>query len=179
MHIAVRTSLVLAAAIALSGCTSTQPRTQDSSPERDASMIGGIMQLEGTWVMTDENGTEMVATTYKPTAAGSAVHEVMFPGMEHEMVNLYHMDGSDLVVTHDCAAGNQPRMVASKSTTGVDGSRVYFFDFDSVSNYRADQGHYMGNLTLTINGDRLTQTWVSLDSEGNKTDPVVFEMTRR
>ena len=46
----------------------------------------------------------------KVTAAGSAVHETIFPGTGHEMVSMYHADGKDLIMTHYCALGNQPRM---------------------------------------------------------------------
>src|SRR5690606_1922102 len=49
---------------------------------------------------------------YRITGGGSAVEEVLFPGTEHEMVSLYHRDGPFLLMTHYCAAGNQPRMRA-------------------------------------------------------------------
>ena len=41
---------------------------------------------------------------------GSALVERLFPGTAHEMVSIYHMAGSDLVLTHYCAMANQPRM---------------------------------------------------------------------
>ncbi len=44
----------------------------------------------------------------------------MYPGMEHEMTNMYTLDGNTLVMTHYCAGGNQPRMRA----TGVENGRV-------------------------------------------------------
>ncbi|RMH11142.1 MAG: hypothetical protein D6695_09815 [Planctomycetota bacterium] len=172
-----RPGFLIIACMALAACNATQKRT--GSAERDLDMLGGIKALEGTWTMLDENGAEIVGTVYKTTAAGSAVQEVMFPGTEHEMVNLYHMDGSDLVVTHYCAAGNQPRMVASEARTGPQGERIYRFDFDRVSNLRPEHQYYMGNLTLTIKGDHLTQTWTSLDRKGGSAGTVEFEMTRR
>lgn len=171
--------VLVGAMVFAGGCKSTPDRTASVDAGRDADMLGGIAALEGTWTMLDENGEEITGTVYKPTAAGSAVQEVMFPGTEYEMVNLYHMDGGDLVVTHYCAAGNQPRMVARGAEVGADGSRVYRFDFDSVSNLRPEHGHYMGNLMLTIDGDALTQTWTSLDENGEPTEPVEFEMTRK
>jgi hypothetical protein len=171
-------AMLAATGIALVGCKSTPLRTQAVSEQRDNEMLGGIEALEGTWTMIDDPKSE-IATVYKTTAAGSAVQEVMFPGMPHEMVNLYHMDGPNLVVTHYCAAGNQPTMVARSVSTDADGAQVYRFDFKSVANYRPDQGHYMGNLTLRHKGDRLTQTWVSLDDNGHETEPMVFEMTRK
>ena len=38
--------------------------------------------------------------------------ETVFPGSPHEMVTVYHADGPDLVLTHYCMEGNQPRMRA-------------------------------------------------------------------
>ena len=32
------------------------------------------------------------------------------PGTDHEMVSVYHADGKDVVMTHYCAFGNQPKM---------------------------------------------------------------------
>ena len=46
------------------------------------------------------------------TAGGSAVQETQFPGTPMEMVSVYHLDGADLVMTHYCVLGNQPRMKA-------------------------------------------------------------------
>jgi len=179
MNRRILTGVILVGAMALVGCKSTPHRTAAVPEGRDAEMLGGIAALAGTWEMADEEGQNMTATVYRPTAAGSAVEEVMFPGTPHEMVNLYHMDGNDLVVTHYCAAGNQPRMVSTGPETGADGSRVYRFRFDSVANLRPEHDHYMGNLTLAIKGDALTQTWVSLDGKGAKSEPVVFEMRRK
>src|SRR6267142_369137 len=68
--------------------------------------------LEGAWVAADKDGkpTEQVVSVFKVTAAGTTVHETIFPGTGHEMVSMYHPDGKDLIMTHYCALGNQPRM---------------------------------------------------------------------
>ena len=73
-----------------------------------------LKKLAGTWVMADKDGkpTDQVVSVIKVTAAGSAVHETLFPGQPHEMISIYHRDGSDLVMTHYCSLGNQPRMKA-------------------------------------------------------------------
>ena len=73
-----------------------------------------VKKMAGTWVEADKDGkpTDQVVSVYKVTAAGSAVHETLFPGQPHEMVSVYLRDGADLVMTHYCALGNQPRMKA-------------------------------------------------------------------
>jgi len=51
---------------------------------------------------------------------------------DHEMTNVYHMDGPTLVMTHYCAAGNQPRLRAASGTSGT-----IDFKTDSVTNWTA------------------------------------------
>jgi hypothetical protein len=73
-----------------------------------------LKKLAGTWVEADKDGrpTDKVVSVIRVTAAGSAVHETIFPGQPMEMVSVYHLDKGELVMTHYCALGNQPRMKA-------------------------------------------------------------------
>src|SRR5262249_20363265 len=68
--------------------------------------------LAGTWLATGKDGkpTDQVVSVVRVTAAGSAVHETLFPGQPHEMISIYYRDGADLMMTHYCALGNQPHM---------------------------------------------------------------------
>jgi len=77
-----------------------------------------LKKLAGTWVEADKDGkpTDNVVSVVKVTAAGSAVHETLFPGQAMEMVSIYHLDKGDLVMTHYCALGNQPRMKADPAS---------------------------------------------------------------
>jgi len=73
-----------------------------------------IKKLVGTWVEADKDGkpTDKVASVVKLTAGGSAIQDTQFPGQPMEMVSVYHMDKDDLIMTHYCVLGNQPRMKA-------------------------------------------------------------------
>ena len=73
-----------------------------------------MKKLAGTWLAADNDGkpTDQVVSIIKVTAGGSVVHETLFPGQPHEMVSIYTADGPDLVMTHYCVLGNQPRMKA-------------------------------------------------------------------
>jgi hypothetical protein len=77
-----------------------------------------LKKLAGTWVAADKDGkpTGQVVSVIKVTAGGSAVQETLFPGQPHEMVSVYHRDGADLVMTHYCCLGNQPRMKADPNS---------------------------------------------------------------
>lgn len=167
-------------ALALPACQSQRARVAPpSTAARDEAMLGQIAALAGEWEMADEDGTPTLASTFNVTSAGSAVREIMFPGEPHEMTNLYHMDGPNLVVTHYCATGNQPRMIATEARTSDEGT-VYQFDFDSVSNLRDEHTHYMGNMTLTLlNDGNIREDWRAYDREGKLTEPTTFEMHRK
>src|SRR5277367_5888702 len=73
-----------------------------------------MKKLAGTWVAADKDGkpTDQVVSVIKVTAGGSAVHETLFPGQPMEMMSVYTADGPDLLMTHYCVLGNQPRMKA-------------------------------------------------------------------
>ena len=74
-----------------------------------------LKALAGEWVAAEDNEMakkgDLVAR-YAVSAGGTAVVETVFPGSTHEMVTVYHLDGPDLVLTHYCMEGNQPRMRA-------------------------------------------------------------------
>ena len=78
-----------------------------------------IKKLVGNWVAADKDGkpTDQVVSVFKLTGAGSAVHETIMPGTGHEMVSVYHVDGKDVVMTHYCALGNQPKMKLDPKST--------------------------------------------------------------
>jgi hypothetical protein len=171
---------LLATSLLALGCQSTAPTVHpDTVSSRDDALLGVVSKLAGDWEMADENGEMILAAQFAVTSGGSAVREIMFPGTDYEMTNLYHMDGGSLVCTHYCAAGNQPRMVATAATRTAEGT-VLRFDFESVTNLRESHDHYMGNLTVTILEDgSVRQDWRSYDRAGELTEPVVFSMTRK
>src|SRR5262245_4422836 len=104
--------------LALAVCTHGDEKKSKASKPAAQPSLEGMKKVEGTWVMADEDGqaTGEEASVVRVRAAGSAFHETLFPGQPHEMVSIYHRDGADLVMTHYCALGNQPRMKADPSS---------------------------------------------------------------
>jgi hypothetical protein len=130
-----------------------------------SSGLDRFKSLSGEWVSAEEGGMvkkgDLVAR-YRLTGAGSAVVEELFPGTPHEMTTLYHMDGPDLVLTHYCMSGNQPRMRAKSPS----GARVVFA-FDGGTNLDAERDRHMHEATFEFVGaDELRTTWVEF--EGGK-----------
>ncbi len=117
-----------------------------------------LKKLAGEWVATDVQGkpTAQLVTVFKVTAAGSAVHETVFPGTPHEMVTLYHRDGPDLVLTHYCAAGNQPRMKADPKSP----PNQLRFQFTGGSNLNAAKDMHMHEGAITfVDDDHIEWSW--------------------
>jgi hypothetical protein len=96
--------------------------------------------LAGEW---SGSGGEMgdFTATWRVTGGGSAVVETLFPGTPHEMVTVYHADGDDLVLTHYCALGNQPRMRARAASSAA--GSAFAFEFDGGSNIDPEHDEHM------------------------------------
>jgi len=72
-----------------------------------------LAALQGDWVgegPADVPGAMTVS--YRLTGGGSALVETLFPGTPEEMVTVYAVEDGQLVLTHYCKLGNQPRMRA-------------------------------------------------------------------
>ena len=110
-----------------------------------------MKKLAGTWVAADKDGkpTDQVVSVIKVTAGGSAIHETLFPGQPHEMISVYTCDGPDLVMTHYCVLGNQPRMKADAKSP----ANQISFKFAGGSNLDPKKDKHMHEATLTFVDD--------------------------
>ncbi len=129
-----------------------------SAPPK-ATPLDRFKALAGDWV--DADGAlgmkGKVAATYRVTGAGSAVVERLFVDQAHEMTTVYHLDGADLVLTHYCAAGNQPRMRTRKTDTAV-----LFFEFDGGTNFDPARDMHMHEAKIEFVGpDEIRHSWQS------------------
>jgi hypothetical protein len=105
-----------------------------------------LKSLAGHWKghHTTPNGPEM-SVEYSLTGNGTALTERLFAGTPHEMLSVYYMERGELVLTHYCAMGNQPRMRLVAG--GKDGELR--FDFVGGANLDAAT-------TTHIHGGRIT-----------------------
>lgn len=91
-----------------------------------------IKSLTGEWEGKTQMG-DPVKVSYRMTAGGSALMseiQSQMQGKTEDMISMIHMDGDRLLLTHYCAAGNQPRMQASMSPDG----KSITFDFVDATN---------------------------------------------
>lgn len=126
----------------------------DDSPGKAAVAHPGLERLKamaGTWVEAGKDGkpTDKVVSVIKVTAGGSAVYETSFPGSPMEMISVYHLDGADLVMTHYCALGNQPRLKADPKAP----ANQLKFVFAGGTNFDPARDTHMHAATLTFADD--------------------------
>ncbi len=146
-------------------------------PSPAAAQLEKLKALAGTWTGKAAHGGspgEDTSVTWRVTAAGSAVVETIAPGTPHEMVTVYHLDGDKLMLTHYCAAGNQPTMRARPSK---DASSIAF-DFVRGSNMKPGDMHMHAARIALVGEDRIETEWTTW-SGGKAADTAKFALTRQ
>ena len=173
----VRRFSTLGLAAALAACASPSHDTAAHSAT-DAS-FARLAALQGEWLEADDGAMVPKGTlvaTYRLTGAGSAVVETYFPGAAEEMVTVYHRDGDNLVLTHYCAVGNQPRMRATKL-----GGTTLDFAFDGGTNIDPSRDMHMhsGHFEF-VSRDELLAEWQGWEAGAPAKDHVAkFHLVRR
>lgn len=130
--------------------------------------------LAGTWrgtvVSPDGPAAEV---QYRVASGGTVVMETLFPGTDHEMITMYRMRGDDLIGTHYCAMGNQPRF---RLQSADDGRLV--FAFDGGDNLDPDVSVHVHEGEIVIkDADTLEATWV-VHQNGQKAGQNQFFLQR-
>lgn len=150
---------------------------QPESKVNAAKAFERLKSLKGEWV--DNTGTfgpkDKVAVVYEVIGNGSAVMERLFQGQPHEMVSMYHLDGDRLVMTHYCAAKNQPRMQAGR----ISDDRIDF-DFAGGTNFDPAKDSHMHNGYIEwANSDHVRGKWFGWAGGKPSEHAVAFDLVRK
>ena len=136
-----------------------------------------VKELVGTWQGNKQvlDGQEIITVEYTVTANGTAVIERLYPGTSKEMVSVYSQDGHQMVMTHYCLLGNQPRMRTSSPVTGNSITLSYI----DGTGMRSLHDKHMHELTLTLIDDRqMHQEWTVFEN-GRETATHTFTFARQ
>lgn len=148
------------------------PRVVEADGAQREQLMTVLQGLEGRWETPGPEG-EMLVTEFKVTSGGTALRELMYAGAPHEMTNMYTLDGNSVLMTHYCAGGNQPHMRAA----GVEGGKLVFRS-DGVSDLKAPDEIYMGEMTLVlVDDDHIEQHWTAFNS-ADEDHAMVMAMSR-
>ena len=116
-----------------------------------------VKSLSGNWEGKTQMG-DPVQVSYKMTADGSAMMSEIqnqMNGKSQDMISMIHMDGDRLLLTHYCAAGNQPRMQATISAD----SKSISFDFVDGTNLANTSGHMQRVIFIFTDATHHTEEW--------------------
>jgi hypothetical protein len=156
-----RLALVLGATVLAAAARGAEP-----APDHKAA-FDRLKTLAGAWQghHTTPDGPPM-EVEYRLTGGGSALVERLFAGSPHEMTSVYYLDAGELVLTHYCAMGNQPRMKL------VAGGQQGDLRFDFVGGTNLDVAtstHIHGGRISMPAPDRFDADW-HVWSQGKQTD---------
>lgn len=117
-----------------------------------------MKSLTGNWEGKNAMG-DSVAVSYRMTAGDSALMaeiQSRMQGKSEDMISMIHMDNGRLLLTHYCAAGNQPRMQASISPDG----KTITFNFVDGTNIASNDTPHMRSVVFTfIDTSHHTEEW--------------------
>src|ERR1700719_1430297 len=129
-----------------------------------------LKALDGTWEGTVKNG-QPVEVDYRVTSNGSALMSEI-KGKE-DMISMFNLDGSRIMMTHYCSSGNQPRMVASASPDG----KTFSFAFIDGTNLATPDAGHMSRLIISMpDANHHTEEWIYNDH--GKEMKEVFDLWR-
>jgi hypothetical protein len=169
-------------ALLASACATSKNSVSDSPVDAQVAkaQFEKLKALAGEWTGTggDPDQTFPMEVRYRLTGGGNTVEETLFPGQSHEMVTMYHLDGDRLMLTHYCAAGNQPRMIA-RSTSGDAGSSTIRFDFIDATNLATNMVGHMHEAEITFDGaDHIKSRWTFFQN-GKPNHSANFDLKRK
>jgi hypothetical protein len=117
-----------------------------------------IKALAGNWEGKGQM-SDPVQVSFRVTSGGTAVMSEIVShmnGKAEDMITMFNMDGDRLLLTHYCAAGNQPRMKASASADG----KTLTFDFIDATNLSSSDAPHMHRVVFNfIDGNHHTEEW--------------------
>ena len=139
-------SLILAYPSSAADTPSTEATAATVDPDtlEATTLFDRMKSLVGVWEGQWSPGTTSTIVTYSLTGNSSVLVEDYLVG-QTTMSTLYHLDGDELMLTHYCSVGNQPRM--KLAAVSPDGLELVFDQFDGTN---LEARGYSERLTLTF-----------------------------
>ncbi len=164
-------AVLLGAAVATAG-----EGEHHAAPAVDDARFEFLERLAGSWVQ--EAGAEAShpgGFEFRVTAGGTAIEEREFTGTPMEMVTIYHMQGRELVATHFCMLGNQPRLTAAPKI--VDNT-LKFTCSGTPGNAASHDDHHVHGWSIRLDGQGRLLYTAELVKEGQVTESPSLVLTR-
>lgn|SRR5215469_9159023 len=131
---------------------------QQTAKSTGVAAFDRLKTLAGEWeASSTENGQAVSAPVSFRLASGSSVlMSDLAAGTPHEMITMIHRDGDDLLATHYCLIGNQPRM---RAILGDDPNTVAFEMKDITNLVDSAAPHMIGVKFTLIDANHHREEW--------------------
>lgn len=147
-----------------------------------AAVFEQLKGFEGTWKgeAKGEGSDESAETPgavheFRVASAGTVVMETMNQGTPHEMINMYHLDGEDLRLTHYCAGNNQPHMKLDREASHA--GKLIFAYVGGTNLDPAVDSHIHGVEITIEDSDHILSSWHGYD-KGKHVGTMNFKLAR-
>ena len=151
-------SMIVAVGGAKEFCCHEDKSAKDAKDPLNATFVR-LKSLVGDWETATQLGDipkGKIASQFRLTGGGSALTETIFPGSELEMLSVYHRDGDQLLMTHYCVAGNQPRL---RVKIGKDKDELIFEFAGGTNMDPAKDMHIHSGLIRFVDADHIHSEW--------------------
>jgi len=135
-----------------------------------------LERLEGRWTSPAEGEMPAGVFEFRVTAGGTAIEEREMIGTPMEMLTVYSMDGANLVGTHFCVLGNQPRVVAAE--TVVDGTLTFACN-GKPGNAESHAEEHVHGWSMRFDGAGRLHYFAELVRDGSVTEAPALVLTRQ
>jgi hypothetical protein len=156
----------LASVLLVASPTAADDKASDSRMAFDR-----LKNLTGTWESIDKAKTSRPGlATYSVTGGGHVLVETL-----GGMSTAYHLDNGQLMLTHYCGAGNQPRM---RLKSVEDGGRRISFEIFDITNLASPDAYRSTHLEVVfLRDDRVELAYKGLAAGKESTQ--VFQLSRK
>ncbi len=174
-------ALVLTVPVSVFGEEATAETAAETSVDA-AKVFKQLKSFEGTWKGSakGEGGDEMEESPgavheFRVASAGTVVMETMNQGTDHEMINMYHLDGDELRLTHYCAGDNQPHMKLDRDASTSD---KLIFKFVGGTNLDPAVDHHIHGVEISVKDENhIMSSWIGYGG-GEQTGVMHFDLAR-
>ncbi len=136
-----------------------------------AEVFTRLKSLVGEWEGKTEK-ERVLKVIYRLVANDSVLVESWTLAPGQETLTLYHLDGTDLLATHYCAVGNQPRLRLKTPAT----ESGFVFEFVSATNLAKPESTHQHQFEIRLLGpDLMWRSETYLESGKAETEAVTYK----
>jgi hypothetical protein len=141
-----------------------------------------LRSLAGDWEGPFEwsgarSGSGRMSASYLLSGNGSALVETLAVDGTPSMTSVYHLDGSDLRMTHFCAARNQPRL---KATRIDEAQGIFEFAIVDITNLPSPTApHVEGFEIRFLKDDEVRLTFIFVSDAGRSYERIALTRLTR